>query len=251
MRISYLTLFPNFYNEFKNTSIVKKAIDRKIVNMEVYDLKDYVLNGRVDDKTIGGGKGNLIRYDVVSEAIKSIKRANSKVILLTPKGKVFNQRLARELSMLDDVIFVCPHFEGIDSRIDDEVDYMVSLGDYILSGGEIASQVISDSVIRLIEGVINKESLEEESFNDGLLEYKQYCLPKEYNEKKVPDIYFSGNHKAIREYNFKNSILETKKFRPDLYKKYKLSDEEKQIIKRCNKRWEKEIVNRAKNKKND
>ena len=251
MRISYLTLFPNFYNEFKNTSIVKKAIDNKRINIEVYDLKEYVSNGRVDDKIVGGGHGNLLRYDVVSEAIKKIKTKDSKVILLSPKGRVFNQQLAGELSNYHDLIFVCPHFEGIDSRIDDEVDYMISLGDYVLSGGELASQVVSDSIIRLLDGVINTNSLKEESFNEGLLEYKQYALPKKYNNKSIPEIYFSGNHKAIKEYRIKDSINETKKLRPDLYKKHKLSDEQKAIIKKCNKKWEKEVILKAKSKKVD
>ena len=159
MRISYLTLFPEFYNEFKKTSIIKKAISNKIVNMEVYDFKSFVKEGRVDDKVVGGGNGNLIRYDVTYDALKKIKSNNSKVILVTPKGRVFNQSIAKELSSLDDVIFVCPHFEGIDERIVDEVDYCLSIGDYILTGGELASQVISDAIIRLIDGVINKKSL--------------------------------------------------------------------------------------------
>lgn len=250
MRISYLTLFPSFFNEFKNTSIIKKAIDKGIVSLETYDLKDYVSNGRVDDKIVGGGRGNLIRYDVVSEALKSIKKENSKVILVTPKGRVFNQHLAGELSHFDDLVFICPHFEGVDARIEDEVDFCISLGDYILTGGELASQVISDSLIRLINGVISSDSLKEETFNDDLIEYKQYTLPRVYNNKSIPEIYFSGNHNAIRDYKLKQSLLETKKLRPDLYKKHKLSDEEKMVMKKCSKKWEKEIVSKAKSKKN-
>ena len=134
MRMSYLTLFPSFYNEFINTSIIKKAIDKEIIDINLYDLKDYVKTGRVDDKIVGGGKGNLIRYDVVSDALEQVKKHNSKVILMTPKGRVYNQDLARELSNFEDIVFICPHFEGIDARIEEEVDYCISLGDFILMG---------------------------------------------------------------------------------------------------------------------
>lgn len=246
MKLSYITLFKDFYNEFKNTSIIKKAIDNGIVEMNFIDLKDYVKKGRVDDKIVSGGKGNLIRYDVASDALNSIKTDKSKVILLTPKGKLFNQELAKELASEEELIFICPHFEGIDERITSEVDYEISIGDYILTGGELASQVVSDSVIRLIDGVINKESLEEETFNNDLLEYSQYTLPRVYNDKEIPEIYFSGNHKAIKDYKLKESLLLTRKNRPDLYKKHKLSDQERKVLKTCNKKWVKEIVKKSK-----
>ena len=246
MKIKYLTLFPNFYNEFKNTSIIKNAITNSIISLEAYDLKEYVKKGRVDGKIVSGGKGNLIRYDVVSDAIKSIKSEDSKVILLTPRGKVFNQEIANELKNEKELIFICPHFEGIDKRIESEVDYLLSIGDYVLSGGELASQVISDSVIRLIDGVINQDSLKEETFNNDLLEYSQYTLPRVYNDKSIPDIYFSGDHKAIEKYRIKDSLLTTKKNRPDLYKKHKLSEKEKEILSKCDDKWVKNIVDKSK-----
>ena len=220
MKISYLTLFPEFYSGFVNTSIIKKAIENDYVTMNFINYKDFVKKGRVDDKIVGGGSGNLIRYDVALEALSSIKTNKSKVILLTPKGKTFDQAMAKELSIQEDLIFVCPHFEGIDDRIVDEVDYCISIGDYILTGGEIASIVVSDSVIRLIEGVINHDSLKEETFNNNLLEYKQYALPRVYNGKEIPEIYFSGNHKEIEKNRKKESIELTRKNRPDLYRKY-------------------------------
>ncbi len=246
MKIKYLTLYPDFYNDFKSTSIVRKALDKNIISIDTIDLKKYVKSKRVDAKIISGGKGNLIRYDVAHDALSDIKGNNSKVILVTPKGKTFNQKIAYELSKEEELIFICPHFEGIDERIVEEVDYCLSIGDYILTGGELASQVISDSVIRLIEGVINKESLKEETFNNDLLEYSQYALPRDYNGKKVPEIYFSGNHKAIEDYKLKQSLLLTKKNRPDLYKKHKLSDHEKDVLKKCDKKWEKEIIDKSK-----
>lgn len=246
MKISYLTLFPSFYDQFKSTSIIKNAIMNNKISIDTIDLKDFVKKGRVDSKIVSGGKGNLIRYDVVSEALNSVRTDKSKVILVTPKGRVFNQQLANELKNEEELIFICPHFEGIDERIVSEVDYSLSIGDYILSGGELASQVISDAVIRLVDGVINKDSLKEETFNDDLLEYSQYALPRVYNGKAIPDIYFSGNHKAIEEYKIKDSLLITKKNRPDLYKKHKLSEKEKKILAKCDKNWEKKIIEKSK-----
>ena len=248
MKISYLTLYPEFYDQFKKISIIKRAIDSKLVEMEFHNFKDYVKKGRVDDKIVSGGKGNLIRYDVALDALNDIKNSNSKVVLLTPKGKTFDQKMAVELAKCENLIFVCPHFEGIDERFSDEVDYQISIGDYILTGGELASQVVSDSVIRLLDGVINKDSLQEETFNDNLLEYGQYALPRRYDNKEIPEIYFSGNHRAIKEYRRKESLLLTRKIRPDLYKKHQLSEQEKKILKKCNKRWVKEIVSKSKNK---
>lgn len=220
MKISYLTLFPEFYESFKNTSIIKKAIDNKYVSIECINYKDFVKKGRVDDKIVGGGKGNLIRYDVASDALKSIRTSKSKVILLTPRGQTLNQELSMKLANEEELIFLCPHFEGIDNRIDDEVDYCISIGDYILTGGEIASIVVSDSIIRLIDGVINKESLQEETFNNNLLEYNQYALPRSYNGKDIPDIYFSGDHKKIKQIRENESRDLTRKMRPDLYQKH-------------------------------
>ena len=248
MKINYISLFPSFYSQFVSTSIIKKAIDNKKVEINIVDLKKYVDKGRVDSKIVSGGRGNLIRYDVVTRALNDVKTNKSKVILVTPKGVTFNQNIASKLAKEEELIFICPHFEGIDARIEEDVDYCLSIGDYILTGGELASQVISDSIIRLIEGVINSESLKEETFNNDLLEYKQYALPREYNGKKIPEIYFSGNHKAINEYRLKDSLLATKKNRPDLYKKHKLNDIEKKVLKKCNKKWEKEIISKSKNK---
>lgn len=245
MKIKYLTLFENYYNEFKNTSIIKNAISKGLVDIEVIDLKGEVTDGRVDGKIVGGGSGNLIRYDVVSDALNKYKSKKSKVILVTPKGKLFNQDLAINLSKEEELIFVCPHFEGIDERIMDEVDYAISIGDYILTGGELASQVISDSIIRLIDGVINKSSLDTETFDNNLLEYPQYTLPRTYNNKSIPDIYFSGNHKVIKEYNTKQSLLITKQNRPDLYKNHVLSKKEQEILEKCDENYINEAIKKS------
>lgn len=230
MKLKYLTLYKNFYNEFFNTSIIKNAIDKKLIEVEVIDLKKEVKTKRVDAKIVGGGQGNLLRYDVVSDALKKYKTSNCKTILVTPRGKTFNQEIAFELAKEEELIFICPHFEGIDERIVDEVDYCLSIGDYILTGGELASQVISDAIIRLIKGVIKDDSLKEETFNNNLLESGQYALPRVYNNKEIPEIYFSGNHKAISDYRLKESLRITKKYRPDLYKKHKLNEYEIKLI---------------------
>lgn len=245
MKIKYVTLFENYYNEFKNTSIIKNAINKGLVELEVIDLKKEVNEGRVDGKIVGGGNGNLLRYDVVSDVIEKHRSDDSKVIVVTPKGKVFNQEFAKTLSKENELIFVCPHFEGIDERIMDEADYLISIGDYILTGGELASQVISDSIIRLVDGVINEKSLDVETFDNDLLEYPQYTLPRTYKNKSIPDIYFTGNHKAIREYNIKQSLLITKENRPDLYKKHTLTNEEKRILEKCDENYINKVIDKS------
>lgn len=246
MEIKYLTLFKDFYKEFVNTSIIKNAINKGIVNIEVIDLKNEVKDGRVDDKVVGGGKGNLIRYDVISDTLNKYKSDKSKIVLVSPKGVLFKQGLATKLSKEEDLIFICPHFEGVDERVVDECDYVISIGDYILTGGELASQVITDSVVRLIDGVINKESLKDETFNNDLLEYPQYTLPRTYNNKAIPDVYFCGNHKVIEEYNIKRSLLITKENRPDLYKKHTLSKKEEKILEKCDENYINEAIRKSK-----
>ena len=245
MKISYLTLFPEFYDSFREHSIVKRAIEKELVELNVIDLKKDVKKGRVDDKIVSGGKGNLLRYDVVSDTLNKYKEKFMK-ILMTPRGKLFNQEIARQLAKEENLIFVCPHFEGIDSRIEDECDYLLSIGDYILTGGELASEVISDSLIRLIDGVINTNSLDEETFNNDLLEYNQYALPRVYNNKEIPEIYFTGNHEAIKDYKLKESLILTKENRPDLYSKHELSKKEKDVLNKCNQDWIDKIVNKSK-----
>ena len=251
MKIKYLTLFENYYNEFKNTSIIKNAISKGLVDIEVIDLKGEVTDGRVDGKIVGGGSGNLIRYDVVSDALNKYKSKKSKVILVTPKGKLFNQDLAIKLSKEEELIFVCPHFEGIDERIMDEVDYAISIGDYILTGGELASQVISDSIIRLIDGVINKSSLDTETFDNNLLEYPQYTFTRVYEGEEAPAILFTGNHEAIRKWRLKESLKITKTNRSDLLENRNFTKEELKLLKEIeedekNPKWMTDALEKAK-----
>ena len=234
MKITFLTLFPEFYESFQNTSIINKAIKKKLVNIETVNIRDYSKdkNKRVDDTVVGGGPGLVLQCEPVIKAIKENKTENSRVIFLSSRGITFNQRKARELSSSNkDLIFLCGHYEGIDERVLDYVDEEISIGDYILTGGEIPSLVVADAVIRLLDGVITEESHLLESYENGLLEYPQYALPKEFDGKKIPEILFSVNHKAIDKWRLKESLKITIERRPDLLEKRDLSSEELGLLK--------------------
>ena len=203
MRIDILSLFPEMFEGFLNTSIIKRSLAKEVAIVKVGNIRDFTQDkyGRVDDYPVGGGAGLIMKCQPILDSLKSVRKENSKVILLTPRGKTFNQALAHELSQEDHLIFICGHYEGVDERIHEHVDMMISLGDYILTGGELGAMVVSDAVIRLLSGAISQTSLEDESFNDGLLEHPQYTLPRDYEGNIIPDILFSGNHKAIKRYN--------------------------------------------------
>lgn len=205
MKISILSIFPNFFDEFVNTSIVKRSISKKKVAIELVDIRDYALskNKRIDSKPCGGGPGLIMKCQPIVDCIKDIKKENSKVIYLSPRGSKYNQKKAHQLAKEEHLILLCGHYEGIDERILDYVDEEISVGDYILTGGEIPAMIIADSVIRLLDGSISKESHLNESFENGLLEYPQYTLPRVYEGKMIPLILFSGNHKAIEKWRLK------------------------------------------------
>lgn len=220
-RIDILTLFPDFFDKFVDTSIIKRAIDKQIVQVNCVNIRDFSLdkNKRVDDYPTGGGAGMILQCQPVIDAIRSVKKENSKVYLLSASGKTFNQQMAHELANIDHLILVCGHYEGVDARILNEVDDEISIGDYILTGGEIPAMIVADATIRLLEGSISSDSTKEESFESGLLEYPQYTFPRVYEDNKIPDILFSGNHLAIKEWRFKQSYLKTLANRPDLIAK--------------------------------
>lgn len=225
MKISVLTLFPRMFDGPLSESILKKAAEKKIIEIEIIDIRKFGIGKHkiVDDKPYGGGAGMLLRVDVLKSALDSVKtkKGNEKVVLLDPKGKVYSQRKAEEFSKIDHLILVCPHYEGIDERFRNLVDDEISIGDYILTGGEIPAMVIVDSVLRLIPGVLGKEeSNKDESFsNQDLLEYPQYTRPDEFEGAKVPDILISGDHKKIAQWKKEQSEDQTRKRRPDLLKK--------------------------------
>ena len=203
MRIDILTIFPSMFEGFLTNSIIKRAIDKEVVQVNIVDIRSFSndKNKRVDDYPIGGGAGMIMMCQPVLDCLKSVKKDDSKVILMSPRGKTFNQNIAHDIvDNNDHLILICGHYEGLDERINDHVDMFISLGDYILTGGELASMVISDALIRLIDGAINSDSTNDESFENGLLEYPQYTFPRSYLEKEVPPILFTGNHNAIKKY---------------------------------------------------
>ena len=218
MRISILTLFPEMFEGFIKSSIIKRAIDKDILDIEVINIRDFstLNNNQVDDTPYGGGAGMVMRVDIVNDAIESVRTKDSKVYLMSPAGKVFNQGIAENLSKVKHLILICGHYEGIDERITNFIDGEISIGDYILTGGETASMVITDAVTRLIDGVITKESLDDESFNDNLLDYPTYTRPQEYKGLEVPEVLLSGHHENINKWRMEQRIKRTEERRPDL-----------------------------------
>ena len=218
MEIIVLSLFPKMFDGFLSESIIKRAIDKNIVNIRVINFRDYSVynNNQVDDTPYGGGAGMVLMCDPIFRCLDEIRDDGSYVVLLSPEGNRYNQEKAREYKNIKKLIIICGHYEGFDERIKEEADEIVSVGDYILTGGEIGAMEIIDSVIRLVPGVINNESLDDESFNDGLLDYPVYTKPEEYRGKKVPSILLSGNHQKIKNYRHNERIRVTKEKRPDL-----------------------------------
>jgi len=223
MKIDILTIFPEMFKGPFDESLLKRAQDKGLVKIKIHNLRHWAKDKHktVDDKPFGGGPGMVIKVEVIDQALNDLKKKNSKTILLTPQGKAFNQKKAKSLSKLEHIILICGHYEGVDERIRQNlVDEEISIGDYVLTGGEIPAMVVVDTVVRLIPGVVGKkESLKEESFSKGLLEYPQYTRPAEYKGWKVPEVLVSGNHEEIKKWREKQSKEKTKKQRPDLIKK--------------------------------
>ncbi len=218
MQIDIMTLFPSIIDGFLSESIIKRAIDKGLVKINVINFRDYspLNNKQVDDTPYGGGAGMLLRCEPIFECLDAIASDDSHIILLSPEGITYNQSKARNLTKYKHLILICGHYEGFDERIKTRVDEVISIGDFVLTGGEIPASAIVDSVVRLLPGVINEESLDSESFTDNLLDYPQYTKPAEYRGLKVPDILISGNHQKIAEYRENERIEKTKKLRPDL-----------------------------------
>ncbi|MBQ9520657.1 MAG: tRNA (guanosine(37)-N1)-methyltransferase TrmD [Acholeplasmatales bacterium] len=233
MKIKILTLFPNMFNGFLSESIIKRAIDNNLIEVEVIDYRKYSQekHNHVDDTPYGGGAGMVIKCDVIDRAIEDNKTNKSFICLMTPQGEQFTQQMAIDLSKKDELILICGHYEGFDERVRDYVDKEISIGDYVLTGGEIPAMAISDSIIRLVDDVISEESPMDDSYINGLLEYPQYTRPYVYKGKAVPDVLISGNHKNIREYRLKESLRKTYLRRPDLLEKKELTKEEEKLLK--------------------
>lgn len=212
MQIDILTLFPSMFDGFLNESIIKRAIEREKVKINIINFRDYTddPHKKVDDTPFGGGAGMVLKIEPIYNALNAIKKEDSHVILLTPGGSTFNQRKANVLKKYTHLIFICGHYEGFDDRIKLLVDEEISIGDFVLTGGELPAMMISDAVIRLLDGVISKESLESESFDNNLLDYPVYTKPRDFNGMKVPDVLLSGDHKKIQEYRMSEQIRLTK-----------------------------------------
>lgn len=236
MRLDVLTLFPEMFAPL-DISIIKRARDKNIVDINVHNIRDFSndKHKRVDDYPYGGGSGMVMMADPVYNAVEYIKNKNSekpRVILMSPAGKIFSQETARELSMENHIIFICGHYEGIDERIMPMVDDSISIGDYVLTGGELASMVVIDATCRMIPGVLSSnESYENESFYEGLLEYPQYTRPETYRGMKVPDVLLSGHHENVRKWRRYQSLKKTMELRPDLLDMESLSKEDVKFLK--------------------
>ena len=218
MRIDILTLFPNMFEGAFSESIIKRAIDDNKIEINIINFRDYTKDphNKVDDTPYGGGAGMVLTCQPIFDCVESIRTKDSKVILLTPAGIPYKQKMAYDLSKEKHLIIICGHYEGFDERITTICDYEISIGDYVLTGGEIPAMVLVDSITRLLPGVITEESHELDSFNNNLLDYPTYTKPADFRGLKVPEVLISGHHENIRKYRYEESIKRTKERRPDL-----------------------------------
>ena len=248
MNYHVLTLFPEMIENGMNTSITGRAIAKGLLTLEAVNIRDFAFNKhqKVDDYPYGGGAGMLMQAEPVYLSYESIVNSigrKPRVIFLTPQGKTFNQDMARKFALEEDLVFLCGHYEGIDERVLEEIvtDY-VSIGDYVLTGGELPAMVMMDSISRMVPGVLNnQESGETESFSGNLLEYPQYSRPEEWHGKKVPEVLLSGHHGNVDKWRREQSIIRTARWRPDLLPKADLTNKEWNEIRRLRKQWKEEV----------
>ena len=248
MKIKILTLFPEMFDGCFSNSIIKRAVAKGLVEIELINIRDYTLDsyGRVDSAPVGGGAGLVMKCQPIVDCLEKNKTDKSHIIMLSPRGKTYTQKRAHELCKEEEIILLCGHYEGIDERVNKYVDEQISIGDYIVTGGELGAMIISDSIIRLLDGAIASESTEEESYENGLLEYPQYTEPYDYRGDKIPDILYSGNHEAIRKWRQKKSLHLTKELRPDLFDKYSLTKEDKKLLEEDEEpKWEKDAISKG------
>ncbi len=232
MKITICTLFPEMFENFLQTSIIKKAQLQDYVVIDTVNIRDFTTDkhNRVDDYPFGGGAGLVMKVQPIADMLAHVVTPTSKVVYLTPVAPVLNQKKAKQLSHVDHLILLCGHYEGVDERVLQYVDDVLSIGDYILTGGEVAAMVVTDAVVRLIKGVISEDSVEIESFEDSLLEYPQYTRPADYKGQKVPDILISGHHQNIAWWQQKEAIRKTYLHRKDLLKKATLTKEQQKML---------------------
>lgn len=249
MLFKILTLFPEMFEGVLNSSILKRAIGNKLIEVKLINIRDYTKDkyNRTDTPPIGGGAGLIMKCQPIIDALKANSTPTTHKILLSPRGETYKQEKAKELAQnYEDILILCGHYEGIDERVYSYFDEIISIGDYILTGGEIAALALIDSVSRLKDGVITKESTQEESFENSLLEYPQFTEPYDFEGQKVPDILYSGNHKAIQMWRKKESLRLTKKYRQDLFDTLSLSKQDKKLLDELESsetpKWEKDAI---------
>ncbi len=232
MIIDIVTIFPEFFDTFLSTSIIKRAITLKQVDIRLHQIRDYSHNKHhnIDDTPYGGGVGMLMTFPPFYDVIMKLKTEKSMVIYLSPQGKLFNQKIAKKLVKMEHLILLCGHYEGIDARVESLIDMELSIGDYILTGGEIPAMIISDAVTRLIPDVIHEDSAEEDSLQNGWLKFPQYTKPEAYQGYSVPEILLSGHHQKIADWRKEQQVRKTFTKRRDLIKGIKLTPEEKVIL---------------------
>jgi len=233
MKIDILTLFPGMFDSPFNESIIKRACDKGLLNINITNIRDFAPapHYQVDDYPFGGGDGMVLKADILDQAIKSVKTDDSWLIYLSPQGRILNQDKARELADRTHLILLCGHYEGIDTRVLQSVDEEISIGDYVLTGGEMPAMILVDTVARLIPGVLGGElSAHDESFTNGLLEYPQYTRPREYEGEEVPEMLLSGHHENIRLWRKRQSLLTTLLKRPELLLEREYDEEEKRLL---------------------
>lgn len=232
MKISVLTLFPDFFTSFTNTSIIKRALENDRIQFETINFRDYTKDkhNNVDDTICGGGAGMLLTCQPIVDCINAIKTNDSLVVMMTPQGTTFTQSKAREMIHHQHIILLCGHYEGFDERIREYVDMEISIGDYVLTGGEASALVVSDALIRLVDGVITKDSHEDDSFENGLLEYPQYTRPIDFEGKQVPEVLLSGHHENIRKWRLKESLRKTYLRRSELLDNRDFTKEESKML---------------------
>ncbi|MFW2423553.1 tRNA (guanosine(37)-N1)-methyltransferase TrmD [Staphylococcus cohnii subsp. cohnii] len=245
MKIDYLTLFPQMFDGVLNQSILKRAQDKEMLQVNTVDFRCFAENkhNQVDDYPFGGGQGMVLKPEPIFNAMKCIEKTeNTRVILMCPQGRPFNQEIAQELSHSEHLVFICGHYEGYDERIRQHlVTDEISMGDYVLTGGELPAMVMTDAIVRLIPGVLgNQKSHEDDSFQDGLLEFPQYTRPRSYQDMNVPDVLLSGNHAHIDHWRHEQKLIRTWEKRPDLLENYPLTDKDKDILERYKKQLKNE-----------
>lgn len=232
MIIDIITIFPDFFTPFLETSMIRKALEKQYVKINIHNLRDHTTNKhkKIDDTPYGGGAGMLMTIQPFEAVISALKTKDSVVILLSPQGELLSQPKAIELATKTHIILLCGHYEGVDARIQAYIDMELSIGDYVLTGGEIPAMIVADAITRLIPGVLHEESAQADSLQNGLLKYPQYTKPEHYKGMAVPDVLLSGHHQQIESWRKQEQLKQTLVKRPDLLKKVKLDPETKAML---------------------